>query len=475
MFCSKCGSPVNEGEKFCSVCGQQTETAGMQQTVDQPVAEQPYGQQPYGQQPYNNGYDNAPKKSKKGLWVALSLVAVLAIAAVLIFVVFANNQPTISQSELPFEGNTPQTQFANNTVRVFSDAFAGLGSDTSSFEEIADKPFDMTMDMTAGIMGQKFIVSLDAAYDNETLGFNINAMGTSVKMALLEDVLYMDMLGNVTGIDFNSSADLSKSMTLEDRITALVEGLGMQQSTLGEEDYIAIAELFLNSIDEKCFVSTDSKTTLTLEAGDVAAALKTFAGKLEENPELKTKLEAYINSSSGTTVDIIKELNDSADSIEKQDSADTKIVWEISFENEKPVSFEITASSGSEKYVLTFGYEKKGSGADISFKLDSGSTGVITGSFSYTKTGNKTEYKGDITFEGQSLTIEGSSESNGNKVSGTMTINIPEAGEISLDYEGTLSIGMPGKSVKDDSRFKIDTDSATVTSLPSGISGMPSM
>lgn len=475
MFCSKCGSPINEGEKFCSVCGQKVETAAVQQTQAEPPygAQQPYAQQPYGQQPYGSMYNSAPKKSKKWLWITLSLVAVLAIAAAVIFAGSGTNQAGL------FNGNTPQTQFANNAVRVFSDAFAGFGSGGGGFEELAEQPFDMTVDISAKAMGQDIDFTLDAAYDNEVLGMNLNAMGSSIKLLLLEDVLYMDTLGYVTGIDFNSSADLAKPMSLQDRLTALFEGLNIQQNTLTEKDYIALAELFLNSIDEKCFKSSGSKTTLTLDANDVVAALRTFAGKLDANKELKGKLEDYIKTSSeisGDEADVIKKINGAADSLEAQDMADFELVWEISFKNGKPVSFEITVKNGTEEYVLTFGYEKNGDSTDIVFELVPGSTstGAVTGSFRYKKTSSGIEFEGDITAQGQSLTLEGNAEYIGDKANGTVIINIPGTGEISLDYEANLSIGMPDKKVKDDGRFEIDTSSATVTSMPSlGTSGLP--
>jgi hypothetical protein len=468
MFCSKCGSPINEGEKFCSVCGEKVEAAPMQQNQAQPDG----AQQPYGQQPYGNMY-SVPKKSKKGLAITLSLVAVLAIAAVLIFVVFGN-QAALSQGL--FKGDTPQTQFANNAVRVFSDAFAGFGDGGSDIEELAKQPFDITMDISADAMGQPVNVTLDAAYDNETLGMNLNAMGSSVKMLLLEDVLYMDMFGSVAGLDFNSSADLSKPMPLEDRLMALVEDLNPQENTLSKEDYMAIAEMFLNSIDEKCFKNSDSRSTLTLGADDVVAALRTFAEKLDADKELKEKLEDYIEQSSGTSVDVIKEINDAADSLEGQeDAAGVEIVWDINFENGKPVSFEITAGDGIEEYALTFGYKKDGDSTDIEFELVSGSSSAdtVTGSFSYTKTDSGMEFEGDITVQGESLTIEGSEEIDGDKANGTITINIPETGEITLEYEATIKIGMPDSKVKDDERFEIDTENATVTSLPVEAPGLP--
>lgn len=482
MFCRKCGTPLEEGAKFCSVCGEKADNgAPAQQNLDQQpygeqsLEQQPYGQQPYGEQPYVNTSYNEPKKSKKWLWISLSLVAVIAIAAVLVFVVFAGNgQPTLARESWPFKGDTTQTQFVNNSFKVFSNAFDGLGKEDSSFEKLATQPFDVNMDLDANYMGQSVALKLDAAYDQESLGMNLGVMGQSIKMMLLEDVLYVDSMGSVTGLKFSSNSDLSKPMLLEDRLKKLVEGLQMQQASLSEEDIIAVTELFVNSIDEKCFKTTDSKTTLTLNAQDIADTLRTFADKLDANKELKAKIEQYIKDSGAEAVDVIKEIKDAADSLDK-DSSDFEMVWEVGFKNEKPVSFEITLNANGQKVVITFGYEQKGDSTDITFNIDTGDStvGNITGEFSYKKKGTGVEFEGSITAQGQTMTISGDTEQDGDKASGTITLNIPGLGEISLDYDSELNIGMPGKKVKDDDRFQIDTSNAVVTDMSSmpGLTG----
>ncbi len=123
--CSKCGSPLSDAQKFCGVCGTVAEQAAPAAATPpegtQPPAATPppvpttppaatpppvpatpqaftpptYPPQGYQQPVYapGGGYPNAawqtPKKSSKGLWIGIAAsVLVLAIAAILIFVVF---------------------------------------------------------------------------------------------------------------------------------------------------------------------------------------------------------------------------------------------------------------------------------------------------------------------------------------------------------------------------------------------------
>ena len=55
MFCSKCGSNIEQGATFCSDCGAPVSQANTQQQYQQQQYQQQYQQQQY-QQPYNNGF-----------------------------------------------------------------------------------------------------------------------------------------------------------------------------------------------------------------------------------------------------------------------------------------------------------------------------------------------------------------------------------------------------------------------------------
>jgi hypothetical protein len=109
--CTSCGSPLVEGQAFCGKCGQPVGAGAVapaahpappmppaamaapavppQPQYQAPPAP-PYGQPAYGAAPgYPPGVWQAPKKSKKGLWIGIAAsVLVLAVAAILVFVVF---------------------------------------------------------------------------------------------------------------------------------------------------------------------------------------------------------------------------------------------------------------------------------------------------------------------------------------------------------------------------------------------------
>jgi hypothetical protein len=110
-FCGSCGNALTEGQRFCPACGQPVGaapvTAQQAPPAAQPVAPAPMPSMPpqagyappppgYAQPPaYPQGYGQQAwgaqpaKRSRKGLWIGLaSAVVVIAVACVLVFVVF---------------------------------------------------------------------------------------------------------------------------------------------------------------------------------------------------------------------------------------------------------------------------------------------------------------------------------------------------------------------------------------------------
>jgi len=129
-FCTNCGTPNTDGTKFCTSCGNPLpEAAPVQQPVQEPVyAQQPVQQPVYAQQPVQQpqyqqpqyqqpqyqqpqgypqppvqqgypqqqpqgyyqpgytGFSEAPKKSKKGLVIAIVVILLLGLAAIALFV-----------------------------------------------------------------------------------------------------------------------------------------------------------------------------------------------------------------------------------------------------------------------------------------------------------------------------------------------------------------------------------------------------
>ncbi len=473
MYCKKCGAQVGEGEKFCSACGDKIEVlAPAGQDAVQPNEQQPYGQQsygqppygqpPYGQPPYGQPPSQPPKKSKAALWAVIGALAVLAIAALLIFVVFPGvlGQPVSGL----LSGNTPQERFVNDAAKVFSGAFEGMGSDT--FDRLAKEPFEISYDFTVDMPDMKLNMAVDAAYDEQTLGISMDTMGIKTKVLLLEDILYQSsdtMFGaSVTGVDFGSKADLKKPMSLEDRIKAIVQGIAKQEDTKTQIDFVRLAEMLVNSIDESCFEKSTGKWTLTLEADDIRDMMETLSDKLKADKDMLHDLEDYIYETSGTTVDVIEALNTAKNSLGKG-NADFKLVWELFYKGDVPVGVEISYQDSSTKFKILFEYEKIQSGADIDFKVTADGSVAVTGNMSYKKTSDGIEYELSITAGGETLKMTGSEETKDGKITGSIALNIPDAGEVNLKYEGALKFKKPSKSVKDDDRFSVDTKNAVIT------------
>ena len=133
MFCQNCGSPIAEGNRFCMNCGAPAaavnQAIGDTTTVPEGISGQPEIQpkDPYGYippkgsipPPYAPYGAYAPASAKKRMsskarglmWGGVGLATALAIAAILVFVVFAGGAGLLS-------GNTVQTRFVNGRPRI---------------------------------------------------------------------------------------------------------------------------------------------------------------------------------------------------------------------------------------------------------------------------------------------------------------------------------------------------------------------
>ncbi len=482
MFCKRCGSPVGDGENFCSVCGEKVEAPlqaqppyGQPPYGQPPVQQPPYGQPPvqqppYGQPQYGQTFygqpDAKPKKSKAIVWALIGAAAVLAIAALLIFVVFPGGAQQPASAAGLLSGDTPQTQFVNDSVKFFEYAFEGMKSDDNTLERLGKEPFDINYDIEMEMIGQKIPLSLDAAYDDNSLGCSVDIMGVKSTMLLMDNILYQSSNSGfgsyVTGIDFGAKEGLSKPMPLEERIKALLQGSSLDTGA-PQIDFKKLAEMFLNSIDEGCFEKTSDKWTLTLESKDVAKTLKTFIEKLEEEEEMLQDLEDFIEESSGTPISIPDLLESAATILEDENAPDFGIVWEIGYEGAKPVGQTISYSDGTTNVEVSFEYEKTASGAQIDFDVDVDGSEAVSGSFSYEKQPNGIEYEFSLTAEGETMKASGSEEYKGGVAKGKIELDIPRQGTLGIEYEGTIKYGTPAKSVADDKRFDVDTQNAQVT------------
>ncbi len=455
MYCKNCGAQLKDGDAFCISCGAKVEQAGPTEQAQSP--QPPYGQ-PYQQQP--------PKQPKTLLWVIISVVAVLAIAAVLIFIVFPIGKDQPADAAGDKVADTPQEQFFEDGVEVFTGAFKGFETDT--FERLGKEPFEMNYDITMEMMGQEFEVSLDAAYDEEALGLVVELMGMENKILLLEDVLYTESMGTTSGIDFDSDADLSGKMTLTDRMTALAGGISSMMPEVPDLDYMELLEMFLNSIDESCIEKGSGKTTLTLDADDVINALTAFKEKIQEDEEMIGDIEDSIENTSGEEVDLVKKIDEAIEYLEEE-SDDFEIICEISYDGNEPVGIDVSFDSKETDVEVSFEYEETDKGVKITFSVlvddemsDEGE--LVEGELIYNKTSDGIDYECTITAEGESMVVEGSEEWDGDKTTGEISLDIPDAGEFNLTYEGTLKFGMPPE-VESDSRFEVDTEGAEITKM----------
>lgn len=454
MFCSKCGSPVNEGEKFCSACGQAVETVPAQQSPAQPP-EQPYGQQPLEQQQYATN-DNEPKKSKKGLAVILTLVAVLAIAAVALF---------LWPGYLTCGANTMQMKFMSDNGQVFSDAFSG--AEGAYDKDAADKPFDMAMKMTANVAGTSQNMDMNMAYDEEALGLSENLGVAQIKLLLLGDVLYIESSGQTTGIKFTSDEDLSKPMPLKERLTAILKGVvkdlgGNIPKT--EVDWNKLLIMMVNSIDKSNFKQTGSEFTLTLDADALIATMKTFRDSLSKDEKLLEELESFIREINGQKTEVLKTLDDAIKSMEetKSSSGNFLLTWTVGYEGGKPKTIDITVSSAGQDVKLSFGYKDIKNGRDITLAVDSpGDTSDVKYDISYTKNGDTIDFTVTMDAAGQAIKMNGSMTKKGDSITGSVTMDA-FGQTMNMNYDGTVKYGMPPKKVKDDDRFKVNIEGAQI-------------
>lgn len=477
MFCKKCGAPVNQGELFCSACGEKIEAAGPAQYAAQPAYRQPNAQPAYGQ-PQQGAYGRPPygqppkRKSKALIWAIVGIVAALAVAAVLVFVVFP-----AGGGNWPFAGNTTQTKFVNDSVKVFSGSFSGIGNG-DTFTKLGKEPFELGMDMTASVAGQENTARLDAAYDNKSFGLRLEQGGSATTVLLLENVLYSQNGGTTNGIRFDTKADLSQPMSLDNRLKALLETFTNQQAATTKVDFGRLAEMLVNSIDEGCFVKSGDTATLTLDIDDIIQTLKNFSDKLENDKKMLQDIQDYSKEISGVSMDVISLMDTAISALEAQKgSLNFKIVWAVKYSGGAPASLEITFDDGSGEYTLAYGYKKTGAKTDIDFSVTAAGVAAATGTISYEKTAGGMRYSVDIVAGGQSLTLNGSEEIKGDDASGDITINVPGTGEVAVKYDETLKFGAPSKSVADDERFAVDTQNATVTDAsglmnPMGASGL---
>jgi len=431
----------------------ENEPAATQQPGGSAAPQGPYGgyvppQPPYGGYPPPGGYppyETKPakkpmsKKAKALMWGGIGLATALAIAAVLIFVVFAGGGGLL-------RGDTVQTQFVNEAVKVFEGAFSDFSA--LKMADITEQPFDMELSMTAkgGGLSSPSTVSVEMAYDQQTLGAAVNAVFTRMKLLVLEDTLYVDSGFGVMGVRLDSDADLSKPMSLKQRLAALGGGEN-------EADIKRLAEAFLNSISADCFQKTDRTFTLELNEADIRDALEAFEEKLDQDKNLRDVLENLLQ---GMDIDDILD-----DAISSLDDAEFDLTIEIEYRGGAPTGLNVDVYSFGYSIELAFEYEKKDNVTLITLDVADGGYSDAEVELELKKVPGGLELVCSIEGDYSSVDLDGSIEKSGNTLFGSIDIsNGQENG--TLEFEYTVNPGMPSKAVEEDRRFAIDTDDAEV-------------
>ncbi len=440
MRCKNCGAEIPAGSNFCIQCGQRAE---------QPMAPDAQAQHPYAPQPYPPGGAAQPpkkplRKGTKALIFGGAGAVALAVALILVF--------TLGGGKGLLSGNTTQTKFVNENAEFFMNALGDFKAENAS--KAASQPFEYTGTVSADMGYGSADADMSIVYDKQALGISIDSEYSPVKLLLLEDTIYVENSGYVTAVGFDSDADLSKPMTLKDRLTAIA------QSLAGDADYKALAEALVNSIPEECFEKSNTGFRMTLDMDALTDTLNNFADTLKENDEMDDAFSDLVRDVAGMPLDA----SGLADMAEIYGSnMDFKLVWELGYKGGKPASVTIgyEDSGGYSDFTLEVGYAKISGVGKWTVSLE---TAGGYSDFDFEMTSTKA--KGGFNVEGSAKTsydkiaFEGSVIWEGENFTFTFDADSDSGDTYSMEANGTLEIGMPKEAVEKDSRFEMDTGDA---------------
>jgi hypothetical protein len=219
--CSKCGNSIADDQTVCASCGQPVAAEAMAPTATEAAQAAAAPTPPYAPQgtaaPLGGWSAQAPKKSKKGLWIALAaLVVAIAVAAALVFGVFKD--------------------------QIFGGASTPDKAVQKLISAVENKDADAFLDLV----------------DPGTLSM-LKALGMSsddIKASLAEDVFTYDSIkfsGVKTETEMNGDNAATVTFT-GGTVTTVQNGEETTEDLVGSEDW---SSLQLAKIDGKWYMSAD--------------------------------------------------------------------------------------------------------------------------------------------------------------------------------------------------------------------------
>ena len=283
MECKKCGTSLDDGSKFCGVCGAVIDD---DQTVVNSVGS------------HNNGSNDM--KPKKGLIFPIVLLLVIALAVGGVYYYF-NNKGRIVKSLIndafeKFDGLTIDNGYNLESQSVLISGDLSLNTNISELQDLN---------------GEKLNYSFGLDYPNKKIeiGASLEEDGLNLieaAMYLLDDTAYISLKDNYDKLIKIESAELSD-------IFSVSNGLNLSQDDI---DYIvkAYKKILIDSIDSRDF--DKSSATIVLNGKDTKVTKLTYnltgakAQKLVNNIIYETmndsKLLNILSKASGLSVDELK-------------------------------------------------------------------------------------------------------------------------------------------------------------------------
>ena len=292
MFCTNCGKELAEGTKFCTNCGKALDGESVQiQPAAVNQSQQAYAQQPQYQsfqgQPqqavnYSNGqFQNNPvkKKSKKGLIIALSILA--AVAVLVIGAFFATR---LSEEEQQMVNNV--TESIDSIGIVTEDSEEAIASAEELYAELNWKE-------------RLYIKNSDTLKQARS---SCNDLRVNKMTAMIDNI------GEVT-LESGNTLDAAKQYyeILTDEQKALVTNYADLETALAAYDDLLV---------EDAIAKIDAIGTITIESSDSIEAAKEAYDKLSDELKARvTNADVLTEADAVYTATLIQDCIDKIDAI----------------------------------------------------------------------------------------------------------------------------------------------------------------